>query len=436
MTQKWNLQDIKPAQPKKRQTPVDENLLRKKNPPSRTSREEADDVMSISIVDGNKKKRKSLLYALIIFFVIVGGGVLMSTLTGGVDLTVYPRHREPNVNAVFQALKTPQPKELAYEIMTLDAEGERQVSATGKEEVTQQAEGTILIYNKHQAKPMRLVTNTRFESNGLIFRIKDSAVIPGYTKDSSGEILPGVITADVFADEVGDQYNLAPSRFTIPGFAGEPEFDNLYAESIETFNGGFNGMRFIIDEKELQTAKQALQMELRNSLLERTDAEKPAGLVLFTDAVTFTYESLPSIEYGEDLATIKEKVTMRIPLFKESEFAAFIASATVPGYEGKEVRITDYSTIAFNYTGATTSASNISTMTNLSFKLTGRPQIVWEYDGEKLKADLLNKNKTALPAVLGSYPAIEKAEAVIRPFWKTKFPVEIKEITITEVVEE
>jgi len=435
MTQKWNLQDIKPAQPRKRQTPVDETNLQKKNPAPRASREEAQEVMSINIVDGNKKKRKSLVYALIIFFVIVGGGILMSTLTGGVDLTVHPRYREPNVNATFQASKIPQPKELAYEIMTLDAQGERQVSATGKEDVQSQAKGTILIYNKHQSKSMRLVTNTRFESDGLIFRIYDSAVIPGYTKDENGKILPGVITAEVFADEVGDQYNLGPSRFTIPGFAGEPEFDNLYAESIETFAGGFNGKRFIIDEKELQTAKQALQMELRNSLLERIASEKPAGLVLFNDSVTFTYESLPSIEYGEDLATIKEKVVMRIPLFKEAEFSEFIAVATVPGYENNPVRITDYSVFAFDYTNATTSSSDISTINNLSFKLTGRPQIVWEYDGEKLKTDLLNKNKTALPSVLGGYPAIERAEAVIRPFWKTKFPINIDEITIIEVIE-
>jgi hypothetical protein len=435
MTQKWNLQDIKPAQPRKNHTPVDGTSLDRRPKPPSTSKKDADEVMSIHIVDGNKKKRKSLIYALIIFFIIVGGGVLASILTSGAELTVHPRYREPNVNATFQALRTPQPKELAFEIMTLEAEGERQVSAAGKEEVKSQAQGTILIYNKHQTKPIRLVTNTRFESNGLIFRIKDSAVIPGYTKDDTGKILPGVITAEVFADEIGEQYNLPPETFTIPGFKGEPEFDNLYAESIETFSGGFDGNRFIIDEEELQTAKQALQMELRNSLLERINSEKPAGLILFDDAVTFTYESLPSIEYGEDLATIKEKVIMRIPLFKEDEFASFIAAATVPGYEGKDVRITDYSVFSFSYSVATTSASDISNSNSLSFKLAGRPQIVWEYDAEKLKTDLLNKNKTALPGVLGAYPAIEKAEAVIRPFWKTKFPIKIDEIDVIEVIQ-
>jgi len=435
MNQKWNLQDIRPAQPRKRREPTDESPLQKRPAVTRVPREEADAAMSINITDGNKKKHKSLIYALVVFFVIVGGGILASILMGGAELTVYPRYKEPNVNATFEANKTPQPKELAYEIMTLEAEGERQVSATGKEGVKAQSQGTILVYNKHQAAPVRLVTNTRFETNNLIFRIKDSIVIPGYTKNEDGEIVPGVVTADVFADEVGEQYNVAPARFTIPGFAGESEFDNLYAESVETFTGGFDGQRFIIDEGELQTAKQALQMELRNSLLERITTEQPAGLLLFDDAVTFTYETLPSVEYGEDLATIKEKVTMRIPLFKEAEFAQFIAAATVPGYEGSDVRLSDHTTLKFMYSTATTSATDISALDSISFKLTGRPEIVWEYDSAKLKTDLLNKNKTALPAILGGYPAIERAEAVIRPFWKTKFPIDIEEVEIIEIIE-
>jgi hypothetical protein len=403
--------------------------------PQQTSREEAEDAMSIRIVDGNKQKNKSLVYALAVFIFIVGGGLLASALMGGADVTVYPRHREPNVNAEFEALRTPQPEELAYEIMTLEAEGERQVTASGEEMVTSQAVGTIFIYNEQQTDPIRLVTNTRFESPaGLIYKIKDSAVVPGYTMDGTKKV-PGVTTAEVYADQVGEQYNIGPSKFTIPGFKDEPEYSTIYAESTSNFTGGFNGMKFLIDPAELEVAQQALRTELRNSLLERIDAEKPAGFVLFKDAVTFTYESLPSVEYGENLATIKEKVLLRIPLFKEDEFAGFIAQATVPGYEGEQVRIDNYDTFTFAYTNATTSSSDISNATSLAFSLSGKPQIIWKFDAEKLKADLVNANKTALTSVLGAYPAIERANAVIRPFWKTKFPTRIEEIKVIEVVE-
>lgn len=435
MNQKWNLQDIKPAQPRRKRSAEETADIQRQTPPVQADREDAEEVMSINVVDGNKKKGRSLLFAMIIFFFVVGAGIITSALMAGSEVTVFPRYREPNVNAVFEAMKTPQPEELAYEIMTLETSGERQVTASGQEEVTQQAEGAILIYNKHQSASVRLVTNTRFESNGLIYRIKDSVVVPGYTKNQSGGIDPGVITAEVFADEPGEQYNLGPSRFTIPGFAGEDEFNNVYGESIETFSGGFNGMRFIIDDAELKTAQQALRTELRNSLLEKIAAEQPAGFTIFKDAVTFTYDSLPAVEYGDNLATIKEKVIMRIPLFENTNFATFIAQATIPGYEGEQVRITDSSVMTFEYINATTSSSNIAEAEKLDFKLVGRPQVVWEYDGGKLKADLANANKTALPGVLGKYPAIEKAEAVIRPFWKTKFPIELDKIELIEVIE-
>lgn len=435
MSQKWNLQDIQPTKPKKRR-PIAEPV-RTEQPPEVRSREEADEVMSIEISNGNKKKGRSLVVAIFIFIFIVGGGLLFSALMAGAEVTVYPKHKEPNVNALFEAYLKPQAEELTYEIMTLEAEGERQVTASGQEEVKSQAEGSILIYNKQQPEPIRLVTNTRFESpTGLIYKIKEPAIVPGYTTGENGEVIPGVVTADVYADEVGEQYNIGPSKFTVPGFKGEPEYDNVIAESTERMSGGFDGMQFIIDDDELKTAQQALRMELRNSLLDRIEAEKPAGFILFEDAVTFTYVSLPSVEYGDNLATIKEKTLMRIPLFKEDSFAEYIAKATVPGYEGGEVRVEDPSTLTFAYEIATTSASDISQAEMLEFNLTGKPRLIWEYDEGKLKTDLLNVNKTALPNVLGAYPAIERAEAVIRPFWKTKFPTALDDIEIIEVIGE
>lgn len=436
MTQKWNLQDIRPAQTKKRRVPLEGATAEVQPRPVQIEREEAEETLSINIIDGNKKKSKSLWYALLLFFVIVGGGVLASALMGGAEVTVYPKHREPTINATFTAKKTPQPNELAYEIMTLEAEGERQVKASGEENVTSQAVGTLFIYNAQQKEPIRLVTNTRFESpEGLIFKIKDSVVVPGFTTDAKGAKVPGVTTAEVYADQVGEQYNIQPTKFTVPGFKGEPEYTTIYADSTSAFTGGYNGKKFIIDETELQTAQQILQTELRNSLLGRIESEKPAGFVLFTGAVTFTYESLPSVEYGENLATIKEKVLLRIPLFKENDFAQFVAKASIPGYEGDPVRIADYTVLTFGYESATTSSSDISNYTSLAFNLAGKPQIIWKYDADKLKADLLNANKTALTSVLGSYKAIEKANAVIRPFWKSKFPTRIAEIEVIEIIE-
>lgn len=432
MTQKWNLQDIRPPQPR-RQRPSSGDLQ-----PARETKivtPEESDVVDIRIVDGKKQKRKTILIGFVIFFVIVGGVLAISKLLSGVELTVNPRFREPNVNATVTAQKNVQANELAYEIMTLEATGERQVAATGQETVVEQAKGTVLVYNRHSTEPLRLITNTRFETtDGKLFRLEESIVVPGYTRSDSGDIAPGVIQAKVFADQPGEEYNIGPSKFTIPGFAGSPEFDNVTGESVESMRGGFNGPRFIIDESELQTAQQSLQMELRNSLLTRVDAEKPAGFIVFPGAITFTYETLPAVEYGANLATIKEKAVLRVPIFTDTSFAEYVAAATIPGYESAPVRIDDPSTLTFTYTSATTSSSNIAAADSLEFTLVGRPLIVWEYDAEALKRDLAGKSKTALTAVLGGYPAIERADAKSQPVWSTTFPEKPDDIKIIEIL--
>ena len=437
MNQKWNLQDIRPAQTKKQRTESEIRTTLQMQPrPMEANANDAQETMSIHIVDGNKKHRKSLFVAVGIFVCVIGLGFAASALMGGAEITVYPRHAEMNLNAEFEAKKIPTANELSYEIMTLEAEGERQVQASGEEEVKAQAIGTIFIYNEAQTEPLRLVTNTRFESaDGKIYKIKDSAIVPGYTQSGDKKVA-GVITAEVYADQIGEEYNIGPGKFSVPGFKGEPEYSTIYAESTETFTGGYNGKRFKIDEAELQTAQQALQTELRNSLLERMYAEKPAGFELFKDSVAFTYQSLPSVAYGQSLATIKEKVFLRIPLFKEEPFAEYVASQTITGYEKEPVRILDSNVFTFTYTSGTTSASDISTLSSIAFTLSGKPHIIWKYDAEKLKADLVNLEKTTLPKVLGSYGAIERATAVIRPFWKSKFPTKIGEIEITEIITE
>lgn len=437
MTQKWNLQDIRPAQTRKRRIPEGVKLESVQSRILDENSSAGEEDIRIPVTNGTKQKNKSLFVALLVFFVVLGGGLAMSALMGGAEVTVYPRHKEPSVNAEFVAYKVADAGKLPYELMTLEAEGELQVKATGEEQVSTQAQGTIFIYNEAQKAPLRLVTNTRFEStNGLLFKIKDSVVVPGYTMGADGKKVRGVATASVYADQAGAQYNLGPSRFTVPGFKGEPEYTTIYAESTDTFKDGFNDKKFIIDEAELQTAEQTLRTELRNSLLGRIDSEKPAKFTLFKDAVTFTYESLPSVPYGAGLATIKEKVLLRVPIFKEDDFAKNLAAVAVPDYGGEPVRIADTSVLTFSYKSATTSSSDISNYELLTFTLAGKPQIIWKYDDGKLKSDLLNANKTALNIVLGGYPAIERATGIIRPFWKSKFPTKIDEIEIIEVISE
>lgn len=441
MSQKWNLQDIRPAQPKKvKRGPAAPDPAQLERREHKTITNENDGTVSVQIDNQTGgKKNKPLFIALAVFVLIIASLLAASMLMAGAEVTVHPRYEEPNINAEFTAHKTPQPGQLGYEILTLEAESERQVEASGKEAVDTLAEGTITIF-KTTPGAERLIKNTRFESpDGQVFRIKESAVVPGSVADGSGASLPGSIQAEVFADAAGEEYNLERTRFTVPGFkeSGYDElYDAIYAENSTPFTGGFSGEKFIINDETLKTEKQALQVELRNQLLDRIDSERPAGFVLYDEAVTLVFYTLPAVAYGDNLATIKERAVMQIPIFAEEDFSNFLAEAAVPGYEQQPTKIEDPQVLSFSYTDATTSASNIANYNSIDFKLVGRPKIIWTYDKEQLKAELLGMSKTSLKSVLSGYPAIEKAEATIMPFYMRSFPQEMDDIEIIEIVSE
>lgn len=443
MSQKWNLQDIRPAgQPKTKRRGARPGTSPRTatNQPSRptmmsSSSEEADSLPSITIEDGNKKHKSRFILSLVVFVVIVGSAVGLSALLGKTELTIYPEFRDPNVSAEFTAFPTPSANNLSYEIMTLEATSESQVQASGKIDIEEQATGVLEI-SKSTPGAERLIKNTRFRSpEGLIFRIQESVVVPGAVGGN-----PGTIQAEVFADEVGDAYNLpAGTTFDIPGFQ-EGGFTELYkaisATNPQPTTGGFAGPQFQIDDSELSTARQALQLELRDQLLEQIDSNRPAGTIAFKNAVAITYNQLPSVEYGQDLVTIREQAVLQIPLFRADEFGTFIAKETVATYDGGAVRVEDPTVLIFDYSSATTSNSVIANAESLTFRLTGKPRLIWEYDGDKLRTDLAGLPKTAIDNAITAYPGIEAARISVTPFWRQSFPEDPEEIILIEEVKD
>ncbi|MCB9810906.1 MAG: hypothetical protein H6779_00605 [Candidatus Nomurabacteria bacterium] len=436
MTQKWNLQDIRPAEVRKPRRPEAVNKA-VKSPVKQVNPN--DDVGTIVIKDGNKSNRTGIIVGIVAVLVLIAGIFGLTAILSKTTLTVVPVSKQPNVNAEFTAYPDHREAELSYEIMTLESTGERQVTATGQQEVEEQAKGYVNIV-KTTPGSERLIKNTRFRSpDGLIFRIQESVVVPGAVKGGDGALTPGSIRAEVFADDVGQQYNLAAgTRFDIPGFK-ENNLDELYkaiyAENSETFTGGFKGPRFIIDDNELATARQSLQMELRDGLLARIESEKPAGFIAFPDAVTFTYNELPAVQYGDNLVTIREQATLQIPLFAKADFASFMAAETITTYSGEAVQIRNIDEIRFGYTDENTSSINIANEPSLSFKIIGRPLIVWDYDVNQLQEDLSGKSFTAITTVLTAYPGIANGKITEKPFWKRSFPSEPDDISVVEQLE-
>lgn len=95
--------------------------------------------------------------------------------------------------------------------------------------------GVVVLYNESDSS-QRLVKSTRLVSaDGKIFRITQEGVtIPAKTNG-----IPGTFEVTVFAEKTGAGYNLPPTIFKIPGFSGDPRYDQIYGRSTKQMSGGF-----------------------------------------------------------------------------------------------------------------------------------------------------------------------------------------------------
>ncbi len=382
------------------------------------------------------RRRKAPRWGL---WVISGVAVLavlifgLSFLFSGAKVIVTPKQRTVPIAAEFQASRTPSLTELGYEVMTIEREGSREVSASGEEYVEEKASGTIIVYNNFNSSDQRLIKNTRFESpDGKIYRINESIVVPGQRTEGNTTV-PGSIEAVVYADEVGEEYNIGLTDFTIPGFEGSPRFEGFYARSKTAMTGGFVGEKKIVQEADEVRAREEIQRDIREQISQEALAQKPEGFELFENGTFIVFTSLPNQEKGND-AVIREKATLYGVLFKQEAFAAFLAENTVAGYnDGDSVRITNPQDL--NFTILNKSEQEPWNDNAFQFEIDGTAHIVWEFDSQQLKNDLIGKSKDAFTTVLTGYPSIEEAQIILRPFWRQTFPEEIEDIKVTTIID-
>jgi hypothetical protein len=462
MTQKWNLQDIRPANhrevraPRSRVAPTHSDVTpiqttpRHRRKASAEIREVHKDIEesvpsfeAVPHVQFQKPKRKSRFRLYLTAFSILAiftTSVIVTTMTGGAIINVYPKNRVVTVNAEFIAYNERRPGELTFEVLTLEATGERQVAASGQETVQTQASGFIDVFKTTPGNE-RIIKNTRFEStNGKIYRVQESVTIPGATTSADGDTIPGKVTVEVFADEVGESFNLsAQQRFSVPGFKENnlsQLYNSIYAINPEPISGGFDGPRFIIEENELANARQELQAELKKSLLEKFKGATPPGFVTFDSATTLTFTELTATQYSDTLVTIREQAILHVPLFSATELAAFIAKSTILGYNTSEsVRIEKIDELRFSYQSTDSSEINIINTESIAFKIVGNPRIIWTFNGDEIRNDLQGKEKTAHAVIMGKYPGIERSTIDIKPFWKRVFPETAQKIRVNEIIE-
>lgn len=311
--------------------------------------------------------------------------------------------------------------QLPYTTLSFDTTLSKDVASTGSTYAEDHAQGTITIYNEYSTQSQRLITNTRFETDGgLIFRIKNPVTVPGYTT-KDGKKVAGSISVTVYADEAGDSYNIGAASFTIPGLAGSPQFDTMYARSTEAMSGGFVGNRAVVD----QSVKDAAVNDLKTEL----DRTVRAGLTDKLSDDQFIVQDTMKVEFVDqpDQATdsgakVSVKAIASAPVFSNEALAAQIASTGGVVF--------DSPLMISNRDALTVEAQQSSEGVVTGLVVSGDAILVAVVDTDAFLREIAGKDQGSVGGILVRYPGIKDLNLSVYPFWRQTLPSDTKRFTV------
>jgi hypothetical protein len=360
--------------------------------------------------------------------------VAYNYLAYGATVTLSLKNEEIALNGTSFTAGSKDAGGIPFQVMTVSKEEYAALVPTGEKEMNTKATGKITVYNEFGPQSQILIKNTRFQtSDGKIFRIGQQIVVPG-TKTVSGKQIPGSIEVSVAADESGSGYNIGPANFTIPGFKGTPRYEKFYAKSTEQMSGGAEGKVKIVSDADVRAARENLTKTLREKLLYDAQAKLPENMVLFPDAVFYTFTDVLD---NSVLATEKDvkftlKGTLQAVLFDADIFGNKIARERFVVSQDEKINITNVKDITFAWKIPASAPPKEGE--SVAFLLTGSAKLVWNVDMNLVKSAIAGKNKADFSLLLKPFTGIQTSRAEVSPPWRKVFPEDVGKISI-EVIE-
>lgn len=373
-----------------------------------------------------KPSRKGKYFALLVLLVVVGFGI--SAFFKSAEIKVTPLEQTKSLNESFKATKNAANGDLAFQMVTTSKSVERTVEGGSSQQVEKKATGTIVIYNNYSAQSQTLVATTRFETpEGLIFRLVKGVTVPGQ-QTTAGKTVAGSVEAVVEAEKSGASYNIGLKDFTIPGFKTDPKYKFVYARSKTSMTGGFSGLQKTVSQADLDKADADMQTELKSSLAKDIVTQIPENFILFDNSLSFSFDPITQTTSASGSVVLNKKGTTNAVIFDRALLSRAVLAKILPDAAPDIIKVTNLSTLAFTYDPKVIFDPNSSL--TLSFNLSGTADLVWTFDENKLKTDLLGLSKTNAKAVISNYKSIKEAWITTSPFWNQSIPSDPSKVTL------
>lgn len=328
-----------------------------------------------------------------------------------------------NANAI---ILNQEEKSIPARLIEKDGEKMKTFEATGRSDLSdQKAKGMVTVYNEFGTSAQPLVATTRLlSSDGKLFRLAKGVTVPGMAM-VDGKLKPGAIEAEVIADQSGEEYNIDPGQFSIPGFQGSSKYEKFYARSTGSMSGGGSSgnSAIIISQKDIDEAKASVESELMNELKGEIQKELKDEEVFIDKTIekNVTELSLPEVGVMTNSFNVKFKIKVRVIVFSEEKLKELIA-INLNKKDNEKLSV-----LRFDY------GESVADLENriINIKVHGEGLFDPEIDSDRLKKDLLGKNEKQTVEILKKYSQIKEIEVESWPkFISSRIPRFAKRVDI------
>ena len=393
------------------------------------------------VAKNNKKRKKTIIVSalnskLLVFF------ILMIIVT--VSIAAFFMYQKAEINIVLKkdlALYSfeftgdesiekidASNNKIPLDIIKIDSEESGFYPTTGKKHIEEEASGKITVFNEYSSTPQRIVASTRFlsKTDNKLFRVRQAVTIPGFSR-VEGVDIPGQIVITVYADKVGEEYNIDPDAFHLPGLQGSAKYNSIYARSTKEMTGGINQEVAYFSESDYITAKDKLVKLVKEKNEQDISSKISDEVADFSDLKEVGEIKVDTnIKVGETAEDFEINVSMQssLPIILKNDLSELVDRKVDEKLEKNKIvlensRTFEVGNILMDKDG------------EVIIPVSTKQYIVAEINIDKLKEEIANKNEKELTTYFNNINGIKSTSVSLEPKWIKKIPAAYDKINIT-----
>jgi len=386
-------------------------------------------------IEIKKKKGHRFFVVILVLLALSFSVVFFSTAYSSLNIKLQIAQREVSIQDEIEADVSQlsvdfDKKIIPARIFKSEKKAVKTFKSTGEKEEQGRAEGFIRIYNNSRSGSVALRANTRFLSSkgAKIFTIQDKVVIPP-ARVENGKTVAGFVDAKVVAQNPGPDYNIGPSKFSVPGLVGTNYYYTIWAESKSDMKGGFANKISIVSQNDLDNAKNKLQEELREEAISQIKNALASKFIVPKEAFSVdNFQFSCNKDVGEPAAEFEcsGDLLMKGIGFKLSDIKDLASYLIKSNYKSLSEKLRE-ETVALDYYPKTILLKQGKVILSLSAK----GDLYKAIEKEILLSQIIGKESSQIErAILKSCPQAEGVKLEFRPFWVKKAPKNPERIKI------